>query len=309
MTLRARRLAAPCALVMTILLTAVAPSAARASDPQGASVPFTLADRQLAYGQQVVARGRAAEAARRVVALVARTGAGWTTLATTTAGPDGTFRLAGRMTRSAEVRVVAASPAVVRAATAGPPSATVAVGAGVGAHARLDVLAGRRAGVRGALRPGGAGRVLTLQVLRGGRWIIVDRARTDSAGRFALAVTGSHPVSMPARVRFGGDLLNAPATREVGRLNVYRRAAVSWYGPGLFGSHLACGGTLSAGTLGVANRSLPCGSRVSLRYRGRTVRVPVIDRGPFVGGREYDLTAATAQRLGFHAAGTVWTTR
>jgi rare lipoprotein A len=95
----------------------------------------------------------------------------------------------------------------------------------------------------------------------------------------------------------------------VGRLNVYRRAAVSWYGPGLFGSRLACGGTLSAGTLGVANRSLPCGARVTLRYRGRTVRVPVIDRGPFVGGREYDLTAATAQRLGFHATGTVWTTR
>jgi rare lipoprotein A len=90
---------------------------------------------------------------------------------------------------------------------------------------------------------------------------------------------------------------------------VYRRASVSWYGPGLFGSRLACGGTLSAGTVGVAHKSLPCGSRVTLRYRGRTVRVPVVDRGPFVGGREYDLTAATAQRLGFHATGTVWTTR
>jgi hypothetical protein len=310
MTLRARRLAAACALVMTIVLAAVAPSAARASDPQGASVPFTLADRQVGYREQVVARGRAAEAARRVVALVARTGAGWTTLATTTAGPDGSFRLAGRMTRSAEVRVVAASPAVVRAAAAGPPAATVAVGAGVGTHARrLDILAGSRAVVRGTLRPGGAGRAVALEVRRGGRWVAVDRARTDAAGRFALTVRGSRPGSVPARVRFAGDLLNAPATRDVGRLNVYRRASVSWYGPGLFGSRLACGGTLSASTLGVANRSLPCGARVSLRYRGRTVRVPVIDRGPFVGGREYDLTAATAQRLGFHATGTVWTTR
>jgi hypothetical protein len=174
---------------------------------------------------------------------------------------------------------------------------------------RLDVLAGRRAVVRGALRPATPGRTVTLQVLRGGRWIIVDRDRTDSAGRFALGILASQPGSRRVRVRFGGDLLSAPSMRYVGRLNVYRRASVSWYGPGLFGSRLACGGTLSAGTLGVANRSLPCGSRVTLRYRGRRVRVPVIDRGPFVGGREYDLTAATARRLGFHATGTVWTTR
>jgi rare lipoprotein A len=39
------------------------------------------------------------------------------------------------------------------------------------------------------------------------------------------------------------------------------------------------------------------------------VRVPVVDRGPFVGGREYDLTAATAQRLGFDGHGTILTTR
>ena len=37
--------------------------------------------------------------------------------------------------------------------------------------------------------------------------------------------------------------------------------------------------------------------------------VPVIDRGPFTGGREYDLTAATKQALGFPDVGTVLTTR
>jgi rare lipoprotein A (peptidoglycan hydrolase) len=39
------------------------------------------------------------------------------------------------------------------------------------------------------------------------------------------------------------------------------------------------------------------------------VRVPVIDRGPFVAGREYDLTQATAQRLGFQGHGAILTTR
>jgi rare lipoprotein A len=89
---------------------------------------------------------------------------------------------------------------------------------------------------------------------------------------------------------------------------VYRRASASWYGPGLYGRKLACGGTLTAGTLGVAHRSVPCGTKVTLRYRGRTVRVPVIDRGPFVAGREFDLTAATKAKLRFGSTGTVMTT-
>jgi rare lipoprotein A len=99
------------------------------------------------------------------------------------------------------------------------------------------------------------------------------------------------------------------APRSLGRLNVYRSALASWYGPGLYGAHLGCGGTLSAGSLGVAHKSLPCGARVTLRHRGRILRVRVIDRGPYVGGREYDLTAATAQRLGFSGHGAILTTR
>ena len=51
------------------------------------------------------------------------------------------------------------------------------------------------------------------------------------------------------------------------------------------------------------------GRRVTLRHRGRVVRVRVIDRGPYVGAREYDLTAATAQRLKFKGHGTILSTR
>ena len=63
---------------------------------------------------------------------------------------------------------------------------------------------------------------------------------------------------------------------------------------------------LGSGTLGVAHKSLPCGTRVTFRYRGRSVTVPVVDRGPFVGGREWDLTSATKQRLGFGNLGRIW---
>ena len=78
----------------------------------------------------------------------------------------------------------------------------------------------------------------------------------------------------------------------------YKPARATWYGPGLYGNRLACGGRLSHHTLGVAHRTLPCGTKVALRYRGHTVVVPVIDRGPYARGVDYDLTEATALRLG-----------
>ncbi len=83
----------------------------------------------------------------------------------------------------------------------------------------------------------------------------------------------------------------------------YRLVEVSWYGGG---GSLACGGLLTSSTMGVANKTLPCGTRVTLRYHGRTVRVPVVDRGPYVGGREYDLTEATARALRFEGVGEMW---
>jgi rare lipoprotein A len=111
--------------------------------------------------------------------------------------------------------------------------------------------------------------------------------------------------ALSARVR-----LRAGASRaRLGRLNVYRHARVSWYGPGLYGNPLGCGGRLTTRTLGVAHKTLPCGTRVTLRYRGRTVRVPVVDRGPYVAGREFDLTAATRRRLRFEGVHTIMVTR
>ena len=89
------------------------------------------------------------------------------------------------------------------------------------------------------------------------------------------------------------------------RLTSYHLAGASYYGPGLYGNGVACGGTLTPGTMGVANKTLPCGTEVTLRYHGRTVTVPVIDRGPYVAGRDYDLTEAVKIRLGFPGVGNV----
>ena len=83
----------------------------------------------------------------------------------------------------------------------------------------------------------------------------------------------------------------------------FRSAGASWYGPGLYGNKTACGQTLRATTIGVAHRSLPCGTVVKFVYEGQAVIAPVIDRGPFVKGRAWDLTAAASQALEFDGVG------
>lgn len=69
----------------------------------------------------------------------------------------------------------------------------------------------------------------------------------------------------------------------------------SWYGPGFYGQHTACGEVLTETLMGVANRTLPCGTLVTFRNpaNGQTVTVPVVDRGPYVSGRTWDLTKGT----------------
>jgi rare lipoprotein A len=111
-------------------------------------------------------------------------------------------------------------------------------------------------------------------------------------------------------VRFRGDRLNAAASYKLRRrVNVYRPGHASWYGPGFYGRRTACGQIITGRILGVAHKTLPCGTRVTFRYGRRTVTAKVIDRGPFVAGREWDLTVATKRRLGFPSTGTVWSTR
>jgi rare lipoprotein A len=172
---------------------------------------------------------------------------------------------------------------------------------------RLNVKAGRRAVVRGRVHPAARGYVAALQVLRDGRWRTLDTDRTGGRGRYVLRDRRPVPGSLPARVRVRGA--SDRSKRRIGRLNVYRYALASWYGPGLYGRRTGCGGTLGYGRLGVAHKTLPCGSKVTLRHRGRRVRVKVIDRGPYVGAREYDLTEATARRLRFRGHGNILVTR
>ena len=69
-------------------------------------------------------------------------------------------------------------------------------------------------------------------------------------------------------------------------------------GPEAFGRKTACGGVITADTEGISHPTLPCGARIFITFDHHTVLVPVVDRGPYEAGRQFDLTDALARRVG-----------
>ena len=98
-----------------------------------------------------------------------------------------------------------------------------------------------------------------------------------------------------AAVAFGA--LPAASALAVDQSHPWQISKATFYGPGLFGNRTACGQTLTPQTQGVAHRTLPCGTMVEFEWHGRTVEVPVIDRGPYGTDAEWDLTQATCESL------------
>lgn len=95
--------------------------------------------------------------------------------------------------------------------------------------------------------------------------------------------------------------VNQPAVREgVVEKNTWRLDPnVSFYGPGFYGKRTACGQAFTTTLQGVAHRTLPCGTRVTFRNpaNGRTITLAVIDRGPYVDGRQWDLSGGACRVL------------
>jgi hypothetical protein len=150
-----------------------------------------------------------------------------------------------------------------------------------------------------------AGRLVSLQRQdsKTQRWRVVARARADGNGAYVARWRPNHigPTSLRA-------ILHTTAAPL--RIMVYKPALATWYGPGFFGKQTACGMALTPDLEGVAHRSLPCGTQVAFTYGGRSIVVPVIDRGPYgVAGAEWDLTQATAAALGITATTTLGAVR
>jgi rare lipoprotein A (peptidoglycan hydrolase) len=90
-----------------------------------------------------------------------------------------------------------------------------------------------------------------------------------------------------------------------GTKNGYYNAKAAPYGPTRSRHRTACGQPFLKTTEGVAHPVLPCGVRLYIRFRGREVLTQVVDRGPTVPGRDFDITKALANRLDLHGTQTI----
>ena len=82
-------------------------------------------------------------------------------------------------------------------------------------------------------------------------------------------------------------------------------AVASWYGPGFYGRPTASGETYTGREMTAAHRTMPFGTVLLVMYpeTGRSVQVRINDRGPYVEGRDLDLSEAAAEALGMISAG------
>jgi hypothetical protein len=329
--LRRRRLRrAPFTLV---LLTAPGLGAglAYAASPHGSSsssqgtIAASIKQRRIPYGQDLTVTGRApAGKEGQTVRLDFRRAGGstWRQIDSATVGRSDRFRFHTELRWSGAVRVTgtwtssgvagtttttpSTSPAPASDvssthATSSPRTVTIVARLALGRHASRD-LGDHRLTIPGTIMPRARGRRIRLEAFSGGRWHTAAVARTGSQGRFRLNFT-PHSQSERLRVRFGGDRSNAGTSRGAGTVTVFSQSVASWYQDG---GSTACG---YHAYYGVANVSLPCGTRVTFVYNGRSVTATVDDRGPYVGGRTWDLNQNTAGALGFSGVANVWASR
>ena len=73
----------------------------------------------------------------------------------------------------------------------------------------------------------------------------------------------------------------------------------------LAGHVSGCGTLLTPKTLGVDHQVLPCGAKVFVTYRGKTVLTTVVDRGPFTPRFDFEVTPALAELLGVRGVQTI----
>ena len=80
------------------------------------------------------------------------------------------------------------------------------------------------------------------------------------------------------------------APQSASSASVRPTGIATWFGPGFYGHKTACGQKLTP--------AVPCGTLIRVSYHGHALTVPVLDRGPYANGADWDLTAGAARALG-----------
>lgn len=172
---------------------------------------------------------------------------------------------------------------------------------------KTAVYLGKSLQIQGTMAHGQAGRGVVVQRQeKDGSWSEIAQTTTTDGGAFTITWRTDHIGRFPLRAipaqAAGASAAAAVPSTGTTPVTVYRPRTATWYGPGFYGQKTACGQILKKGMIGVAHRTLPCGTLVAFYYKGRTITAPVIDRGPFRDSTVWDLTEATADAIGFHGA-------
>jgi hypothetical protein len=314
--LRKSRLARVSAGALTLAIPGSAVAFAAGQADAQSAIQMNLSSRHIALGQNVTVTGSgpAASGGQTVTLEFRRNASGsWRAISSTKLAGNGHFKFVVALRRSGLLKVAPASSARSANATIGStagattPSASSAKPVSVGSQLRVsnrsyNLLEGQSVTVHGTLFPAVAGRRVILMRRRGSGWERLATARTGGRGGFTLRYTPGSTGRQWLWVRFDGDRLNTRTWAHSGQLTIYRQAVASWYDDG---GSTACG---FHAYYGVANRDLACGTHVTFRYGGHSVTAVVDDRGPYVGGRDWDLNQNTASALGFDGVDTVWST-
>jgi rare lipoprotein A len=173
--------------------------------------------------------------------------------------------------------------------------------------ARHALFLGRPLRITGSDRSA-AGRTVNLQARRGASsWHRIASVAADRSGAFAGIWRPTSAGEFQVRgVLAGAAQASAASSSSAPRtVVVYKPAIATWYGPGFYGRRTACGLRLTRNLVGVAHRRLACGTRVEISYRGHALVAPVIDRGPYTHGVQWDLTGAAAKQLGMMETGRI----
>lgn len=195
----------------------------------------------------------------------------------------------------------------VAGATAQPGNTTVmASGDGITIQTRSSALLQGQLRFAGTVR---SSRGQTVEIERlghetGGAWVPTAHGTVGRNGSFTALWRTNHIGRFAIRAVIGTGAHAAGASPSL-TVTVYRPAIATIYGPGFYRQRTACGQVLKPTTIGVANRTLKCGTPVSIYYQGQTIVVPVIDRGPYANHADWDLTEATAAALGITGTETI----
>ena len=192
------------------------------------------------------------------------------------------------------------------------PTAAGAAGGGAGMpdpnapflHVSSAVMVGKASTATGRLSGTSKGQTIDVQGRRGRTWELLGSGRVASNGTFTARWKAAHVGAYTVRAKpHGVATLASTTTVPSVHSIVHKTSVATWFGPEDNGSQTACGVKLTKTVLGVAHKSLPCGTKVSFYFRGKRITVPVIDRGPYGPGVTWDLTEGTAAALGFTDVG------